>query len=96
MVARQQVLYLWLAEGALDTETVAWAFHDGSDGKGPQVPEREPPYHSGLAALEQGWFLIQSPAPFMLQPGAEHEVSYLANEFVFARRVEFQEDIAAD
>jgi hypothetical protein len=96
MVARQQVLYLWLAEGALDTETVAWAFHDGSGGQGPQLPECEPPYHTGLAALEQGWFLIQSPAPFMLHPGAEHEVSYLANEFVFERRVDIQKDIAAD
>ena len=88
MEQRQQVLYLWLAEGALDTETVGWAFHDGSAGTGPQLPETEPPYATGLAALEQGWFLIQSPAPYALYPGAEHEVSYLANEFVFERRVE--------
>lgn len=88
MSMRQQVLYLWLAEGALDTETVGWAFHDGSSGTGPQLPEAEPPYPTGLAALEEGWFLIQSPAPYSLQPGAEHEVSYLANEFVFERRVE--------
>lgn len=88
MQERQQVLYLWLAEGALDTETVGWAFHDGASGKGPPLPETEPPYFTGLAALEQGWFLIQSPAPYPLHPGAEHEVSYLANEFVFERRVE--------
>jgi hypothetical protein len=88
MTARQQVLYLWLAEGALDTETVGWAFHDGTGGKGPQLPDVEPPYATGLAALEQGWFLIQSPAPYQLYPGAEHEVSYLANEFVFERRIE--------
>ena len=51
---RQQVLYLWLAEGALDTETVGWAFHDGTDGQGPQPPQEEAPYASGLAALEDG------------------------------------------
>lgn len=88
MALRQQVLYLWLAEGALDTQTVGWAFHDGTGGKGPRLPEGEPPYPTGLAALEQGWFLIQSPAPYHLYPGAEHEVSYLANEFVFERRIE--------
>lgn len=88
MPVRQQVLYLWLAEGALDTETVGWAFHDGTGGQGPALPQTEPPYATGLAALEQGWCLIQSPAPYPLFPGAEHAVSYLANEFVFERRVE--------
>ena len=84
---RQQVLYLWLAEGALDTTTIAWAFHDGTRGAGPELPEGEPPYATGVAALEDGWFLIQSPAPYLLQPGAEHGTSYLPNEFVFERRI---------
>jgi hypothetical protein len=88
MPMRQQILYLWLAEGALDTETVGWAFHDGAAGKGPGVPDADPPYRTGLAALEEGWCLIQSPAPYPLHPGAEHEVSYLANEFIFERRVD--------
>ena len=88
MPVRQQILYLWLAEGALDTETVGWAFHDGTSGKGPQLPETEPPYPTGLAALQQGWFLMQSPAPYPLAPGTEHEVAYLANEFIFERHIE--------
>ena len=88
MATRQQILYLWLAEGALDTETVGWAFHDGSEGSGPQLPEGEPPYPTGLSALKDGWFLIQSPAPYALHPGNEHEVSYLVNEFVFERRID--------
>ena len=87
MASRQQVLYLWLAEGALDTETVAWAFHDGSDGQGPQLPDAEPPYQTGLDALREGWFLVQSPAPYALRSGTEHDVGYLANEFVFERKV---------
>jgi hypothetical protein len=88
MNTRQQVLYLWLAEGALDTETIGWAFHDGTSGQGPQLPDTEPPYATGVAALEDGWFLIQSPAPYPLLPGAEHAVTYLANEFIFERRIE--------
>ena len=88
MPVRQQILYLWLAEGALDTETVGWAFHDGSAGKGPALPADEPPYATGLAALEQGWCLLQSPAPYPLHPGSEHDTSYLPNEFIFERRVD--------
>ena len=85
---RQQVLYLWLAEGALDTAVVAWAFFDGSRGTGPALPESEPPYPTGLAALEDGWFMLQSPAPYVLHPGAEHGTSYLPNEFVFERVID--------
>lgn len=85
---RQQVLYLWLAEGALDTATIAWAFHDGTKGKGPGLPDCEPPFANGVAALEDGWFLLQSPAPYVTQPGAEHGASYLPNEFVFVRSIE--------
>ena len=85
---RQQVLYLWLAEGALDTATVAWSFYDGSKAAGPSLPEAQPPYRTGLEALEDGWFLMQSPAPYILQPGSEHGASYLPNEFIFQRTVE--------
>jgi len=88
MPVRQQVLYLWLSEGALDTTVVAWAFHDGTRAQGPKIPESEPPYPTGRHALEDGWFLLQSPGPYPLQPGGEHGVSYLPNEFVFERRVE--------
>ena len=88
MRERQQILYLWLAEGAIDTETVGWAFHDGTADKGPGLPTDEPPYTTGLAALQDGWFLLQSPAPYMLHPGAEHDTSYLPNEFLFERRFE--------
>ena len=41
---RQQLLFLWLAEPTLSSGVVGWAFHDGSDGRGPQ-PVGEPPVH---------------------------------------------------
>ena len=85
---RQQILYLWLSEGALDTSAIGWAFHDGTKGQGPALPTSEPPYATGVAALEDGWFLIQSPAPYHLIKGLEHETAYLPNEFIFERRVE--------
>jgi len=89
---RQQILYLWLAEGALDTAVIAWAFFDGAKGIGPSLPTGEPPYPTGLAALEDGWFILQSPAPYPLTPGQDHEIAYLPNEFIFERKVDTSPD----
>lgn len=86
-MTRQQVLYLWLAEGALDMPVVAWAFHDGAAGKGPTLPAADPPYATGVKALEDGWNLMQSPQPPPIVEGHEHQPGYLQNEFVFERRV---------
>ncbi|MDJ0848575.1 MAG: hypothetical protein QNK04_09375 [Myxococcota bacterium] len=91
MPLRQQVLYLWLEEGALDTSVVGWALHDGSRGQAPGLPEPQPgrpPYATGVAALEDGWFLLQSPVLHPLVAGAELAISYLPHEFVFERRVD--------
>jgi hypothetical protein len=82
------VLYLWLAEGALDMPVVAWAFHDGAAGKAESIPAADPPYATGVAALEAGWLLFQSPPPPQIEAGREHQPSYLQHEFVFERRVE--------
>jgi len=88
MSLRQQVLTLWLAEGALDTGVVGWAFHDGTAGRGPGLPDGDPPYATGLAALEAGWILFQVPPPPAVVPGDEYATGYLTNEFVFERRIE--------
>ncbi len=87
MSERQQILYLWLSEGALDTPVVGWAFHDGAAGFGPALPDEEPPYGTGVAALQDGWMLLQSPALQPLAGDAAHRPGYLASEFVFERRI---------
>ena len=90
MSERQQVLYLWAAGSALDSPTVAWAFHDGTDGDGPGLPEVDdgvPPYPSGELALRDGWMLLQSAQLVPMARGEEHTNSYLQYEFVFERRV---------
>jgi hypothetical protein len=88
MPVRQQILQLWLAEAALDSPVVAWAFHDGCDGRGPSLPTGEPPYATAVAALRDGWCLIQAPSPQGVAPGAEHDTGPLRNEYVLERRVE--------
>lgn len=91
MSERQQVLYLWLAGSSLDEQVVAWAFHDGSGGAGLPLPapdgEGQPPYSSGVRALEDGWMLLQSAQLVPPAPGHEHLNSYLEYEFVLERRV---------
>lgn len=94
MTERQQVLYLWLDGSSLDEKVVGWAFHDGTDGAGPQLPEPpepgQPPYASGLHALRDGWMLLQSAQLIPPAPGQEHLNSYLEYEFVFERRVDLR------
>lgn len=88
---RQQVLYLWLDGSSLDEKVVGWAFHDGTSGAGPQLPEDsgagQPPYSSGTRALQDGWMLFQSAQLNPPMPDHEHLNSYLEYEFVFERRI---------
>ena len=88
---RQQVLYLWLDTSALDGRVVGWAFHDGTNGSGPTLPDGEPPYTDGVAALRDGWCLLQSSQLIPAYPGREHTTSFLQHEFVFERRVPLEE-----
>jgi hypothetical protein len=89
---RQQVLYLWMEGSSLDEKVVGWAFHDGTDGAGPQLPAPKErggaPYSNGVRALQDGWMLLQSAQLIPPAPGQEHLNAYLEYEFVFERRVE--------
>jgi len=87
-MVRQQVLYLWAAGSAIDSPTIGWAFHDGTDGAAAGLPDGDPPYATGLDALRDGWFLLQSAQLVPSVPGQEHTNSYLQYEFVFERRAE--------
>ncbi len=91
MTERQQVLYLWSDGSSLDDRVVGWAFHDGADGAGPELPtpkaEGRPPYSNGVRALQDGWMLLQSAQLIPPAPGQEHVNSYLEYEFVFERRI---------
>ena len=88
MMQRQQILYLWANGSGLDSGTIGWAFHDGTDGIGPALADLTPPYANGVAALCDGWMLLQSSQLNAPLPGDEHLNNYLEYEFVFERRVE--------
>ena len=89
---RQQILILHLALPDLDSGVVAWAMYDGAAPEAQlqmQTGDQEtPPYRSVLAAMRDGWFVLQvGPLPVYVR-GQEHEVGHLPYEYVLERRVE--------
>ncbi|MDA0710838.1 MAG: hypothetical protein O3B73_11580 [bacterium] len=60
MPAVQDVLVFFQTMPALDVKPVAWAYYEAS--KGPVrdlVEENEPPYKTAMAAMRDGWQVIQ-------------------------------------
>ncbi|MEZ5244867.1 MAG: hypothetical protein R2707_07215 [Acidimicrobiales bacterium] len=95
-VERQQVLQLYTTNSSFASHVVAWAFHDGTDGQGPGLPDRgdSPPYVTGLDALRDGWRLLQMSQLLPPREGEHHKVSYLPFEFLLERVVAVDEAIA--
>ena len=83
---RQQVLVLYLATSALDDTVVGWSSYDGTGRTHPTMGDGdEPPYPTGLAALQDGWRLIQAAQLLPPQAGQEYDVSFLKHEFFFEK-----------
>ena len=89
---RQNLLVLWLKDSALDSGVVAWSAWNGDAAADPMAGDAdEPPYASGLAALRDGWRLIQASQLMPHHPGAETRTTYLKYEFWFERIVKAAE-----
>ncbi|WP_329266986.1 hypothetical protein [Streptomyces sp. NBC_01451] len=88
-VLRQQVLVLYLATSALDSPIVGWSLYDGTGRTSPTTGDNdEPPYETGVAALRDGWRLIQAAQLIPPNPGHEYDVSFLKHEFFFEKLVD--------
>jgi len=86
---RQKVLVLYLADSALDAHVIAWAQYDGTRRTQHMAGDaEEPPYPSGLAALRDGWRLIQMTPMLPHAPGTEFTTAYLKYEFLFEQWVD--------
>jgi hypothetical protein len=86
---RQQVLVLYLATSALDDKVVGWSSYDGTGATHPTTGDSdEPPYDSGLEALQDGWRLIQAAQLLPPPAGGEYDVSFLKHEFFFEKLVD--------
>jgi hypothetical protein len=90
---RQQLLVLYLATSALDSEVVGWSRYDGTGRTSPTTGDSEdPPYDTGVAALRDGWRLIQAAQLIPPYPGHEYDVSFLKHEFFFEKLVDLRDD----
>lgn len=88
-------MILHLATPELDSDTIAWALYDGAKPEGERQmqsgDEEKPPYRSVLAAMRDGWFVIQIPTlPYFVR-GQEHEIGHLPYEYVLERKVAIDE-----
>lgn len=87
---RQQLLILHCGSTDPQSATVAWALYDGAaPAEASQMRTGdgdEPPYPSVLAAMREGWRVLQFPQPSFI-PGREHETAGLSFEFVLSREV---------
>lgn len=89
MAKRQKVLVLYLADSALDSGVIAWSQYDGTGITDHMAGDAdEPPYRTGLAALRDGWRLIQASQLQPHAPGTEFTTSYLKYEFFFEQLVD--------
>ncbi len=61
MSAVQDILVFFQTTPALDAQVVAWASYEASKGTGlgDLVEESDPPYHNAMAAMRDGWQVIQ-------------------------------------
>lgn len=89
---RQQVLVLCLADPDLESSTVAWSLYDGTlaeDALQMQTGDSgTPPYPNVLAAMRDGWRVIQFPQLPYYVHGHEHDTGHLPYEYLLERMVD--------
>ncbi len=89
MPSRQQLLVLWLTHSDPGCEVTAWSRYDaaGPD-TGMSGDQDAPPYANALAAMRDGWRIIQYPQARTPARGEEFRLGFLKHEFVLERLVE--------
>lgn len=83
---RQQVMILYLADSALDSNVKGWTMYDGTGKTHHTTGDSDtPPYETGLAALLDGWRVIQFPQLIPPYPNMEYTTSFQSYEFIFEK-----------
>ena len=84
----QDVLVLFQTTPGLDAQVVAWSRYEASKGPGitDLVEEEEPPYRNAMAAMRDGWQVIQMSEMKHRPPGdAAYEDGPLPYQTVLSR-----------
>jgi hypothetical protein len=88
-VPKQQLLILYATSSSPDSPVGAWSLFDGTGREKHMAGDGgEPPYSSVLAAMRDGWRVIQLPQLRPPARGAEHETAFLEYEFVLEKLVD--------
>ena len=87
---RQKLLFLNLRNGDLNSEIMAWALYDGSLSEDEVQMQagsvNVPPYPTGIAAMRDGWRVIQaSPVP---ERRVGEGLGGLSNEYILEKLVD--------
>lgn len=86
---KQKLLVLYATSSSPDSPVGAWSIFDGTGRERHMAGDGdEPPYESVLAAMRDGWRVIQLPQLRPAAPGAEHDTAFLEYEFVLEKMVE--------
>jgi hypothetical protein len=89
VVLCQQLLFLGVANPSPLSAVVAWSLFDGAGHSTSMSGDADtPPYDSVLAAMKDGWRVIQVPQLIPAPTGREHETSFLRFEYVLEKLVE--------
>ena len=86
---KQKLLILYAANSSLDSPVGAWSLFDGTGREKHMAGDADkPPYSSVVAAMRDGWRVIQLPQLRPPARGAEHETAFLEYEVVLEKLVE--------
>jgi hypothetical protein len=83
---RQNLLILYTAAADLSSPIVAWSRYEGAP-TGDAAPSDQPPYDSVVAAMRDGWRVLQ--VPVLLPPDKDdpYAGAHLRHEFVLEQIV---------
>ena len=84
---RQKVLFLYSSHSDFTSAIVAWSLYDGVTGKPTDAfgAAELPPYKTVLAAMHDGWRVMQV-SPLQDKPVEDpHQVSYLKYETILEK-----------
>ena len=83
---RQLVLYLYSKSSNMRSPIASWMKYDATQPQEPTLPSQEPPYESVLAAVAEGWRIVQFPDPKLyVYQGMDND--YLGFEFILEKMV---------
>ena len=83
---RQKLLVLYLSNSNLTSAVCGWAAYDGTSAEDHSSGDaEEPPYTSVVAAMRDGWRVIQFPQLLPQPSGQEYSTSFMRYEYILEK-----------